>query len=138
MPENWVLMNMLKNGSDEYELKFVIKTEMYNVTILALTCYVKGMNLYIYDNYGFRGTTAAFCEKVKCFMDGLMHGTKAELNFLEDDGVNFYGFVTENNRVEIKNNYNNMTSGLTYKTSLIDGLFYDSINKVIDKLHEIQ
>ena len=132
------LDGLIKNGSDEYELFFGVKTEFLELELLKFDCYVKDQRLYIYMDFGFDGSVGEFCERVKKFMDGLVTGTTAELNFLEDYS-HFCGFVTNNNLITTKISIKGIDytfPKMIYKTNLQDS-FLDNIRTIIEQLHKL-
>lgn len=122
-----------RNGSDEYELLFLFKTENCEIQILNVNCYVKMNNISVYSDYGIEETTPQFCERFKKFMDGVMNGTRSEINFLEEPY--FAGFATRGNEIISSSNLPELTvpSG-SYK---LDDRFYEDIRKIINQLDSL-
>ena len=85
----------IENGSDKYELLFKIKTELFEVEILKLDCYIKNGYITVDTNYGFKGSLFFFIRKFKNFLNGINNNQNTNLNFLFDcDFIN--GFIYNN------------------------------------------
>jgi len=122
-----------KSGSDEYELSFLFKTENCEIKILNVNCYVKMNNISVYSDYGIKETTQKFWERFKIFMDGVIHFTKSEVNFLEEPY--FAGFATHGNEIISSSNLPEFTvPNGSYK---LDNRFYEDIRKIINQLDSL-
>jgi hypothetical protein len=131
------LPKFIDNGSDKYKLTFRMKTEKYDIEILKINCYIYNRTIYFDKVHGFHGSVMVFCERVKKLMDGLMHGTVSELNFLDNEY--FYGFKYNGRKLTIIDelHYGEILD-VSYNVDFIkDNEIYDSITKIINQLDNL-
>ena len=129
------------NICDNYELSFVIKTEKCKIDIFKVNLYFKNSILYIDTELGLKESVSKFNERIKKFMDGLVYGTEASLNFYGDNNINFLGFKTKNNIVitekigETDDNISIIRYILSGSKLYKDESFIMDLEKLISKLN---
>lgn len=133
-------VNRFENGSDKYELLFKIKTELYEVEILKLDCYIKNGYITVNTHYGFKGSLYFFIRKFKNFLNGINNNIKSEINFLCDCDFTNGLIYNENNVISTIYEEPDLSTIIPKMDYIIkyDDKFLSDLETIIEQLNTIK